>query len=386
MEKILEKINKAALIFLSANSPEDTYVEVVNQAIKLVKADDASIFLKKGDETVIAYSSLNYASLIVPRKKGYLSECIAKRKSFIIHSEEFSTHHPEISDHGVKSTIFIPLFYKRSTIGALVVLSFQTKTLTDRELDILKIYGSMASLAINNIQLLEETKNALQTRDLFISMASHEFKTPLTAINGYSQLLEKKFLNSLGKELEWIQNLKKEGQRLTRLVKELLEINQIKTGQFQFDFTECNLREIIIQTVSAFKVSYHKRELVISDDTQNKPLTIIGDPIKLVQMITNILNNAAKFSPINSAINLSISTSANSIILKVKDSGIGIKKEDLPKIFESFYKGSHNLKEGMGLGLYLSKIVVEKHRGKISIDSKVDKGTTVKIKLPIAKI
>jgi signal transduction histidine kinase len=386
MEKILEKINKAALKFLAAENPEDTYKSIVNEAVKLVKAEDGVLFLKQQDELKIMYdSSADASPNIVPRKKGYVHQCFTKRQSFIIDVSDMEKIHPDIVEYGIKSTIFIPLYYKRISIGVLLVRSFTTKKLTEKEMEILKMYGSMASLAVNNISLLEETKNALQIRDMFISLASHELKTPLTAINGYIQLIQKKYANKDDKEYEWIANVAKESQRLTRLVNELLEINQIKTGQFQFNLVECDLKEILDHSITMFKLAHPGRKMNVTDSLSPGKINIIGDSTKLTQVFTNIFNNAVKFSSPNSTIKLNVARKNNSIVILVQDEGIGIKKEDLPKVFEGFYKGGHNVKEGMGLGLYLSKVVLEKHRGSISIDSQESKGTTVQLKLPLQK-
>jgi signal transduction histidine kinase len=385
MEDILEKINRSAIKFLTPLTPQETYKMIVKEALKLVKADTGSIILRTGGQLKSVYNSSKKRSRTIPRKKGWTYESIVKRKAFILYAEEFEKIHPEIKEDGFNSSIFIPLFYRSKSIGALIVKAYHKTVLTERELEILKIYGSMASLAIRNIQLLDETQNALYTRDLFISVASHELKTPLTAMNGYIQLLQKKIPATLTKERDWADNLARESKRLTKLINELLELNQVKTGNFQYNFKSCTMKEIVVQAIDNFKFNYPDRLVSYKDEIEGLDDTIIGDCDKLVQVITNILNNAAKFSSKEYDIILTLTEKNPYIQIKVQDSGIGISSEDLKHVFDGFYKGKHGVKEGMGLGLYLSKLIIDQHRGKITIESEEQKGTTIEIKLPKAK-
>src|SRR5690606_7915517 len=118
-----------------------------------------------------------------------------------------------------------------------------------KETDILKLFGSFASLAIKKNELYEETKNALEVRDMFISLASHELRTPLTSINGYIQLLHSR-KDKLGhSESKWINELYEESKRLTNLVRELLEVNRIKQGQLQFILRETKFSDIVTSAI-----------------------------------------------------------------------------------------------------------------------------------------
>jgi two-component system sensor histidine kinase ResE len=145
------------------------------------------------------------------------------------------------------------------------------------------------------------------------------------------------------------------------------------------------MKEIVVQAIDNFKFNYPDRLVSYKDEIEGLDDTIIGDCDKLVQVITNILNNAAKFSSKEYDIILTLTEKNPYIQIKVQDSGIGISSEDLKHVFDGFYKGKHGVKEGMGLGLYLSKLIIDQHRGKITIESEEQKGTTIEIKLPKAK-
>lgn len=241
----------------------------------------------------------------------------------------------------------------------------------------------MASLAIRKTQLYDESKKALEVRDLFISMAAHELRTPITTISGYSQLLYSKLGGSASVESRWISDLAWETLRLTHLVNELLEVDRIKGGQFQYTFEECSLREIIRRAISDFHF-IHPEHKVILEDKLNGGDLVIGDFDKLLQLVINLLDNAAKFTPPEKEINLTLNFKSSYIIFTVKDQGHGITGKDLPQVFEKYYRGEV-IKEGMGIGLFLVKNIVNQHHGTINIFSKENRGTRVKIKLPMVK-
>ena len=177
-----------------------------------------------------------------------------------------------------------------------------------------------------------------------------------------------------------------ESYRLTQLVNELLEIDRIKTGQFRYIWKECSLKEVINRALMDFRFTHpeykvnFKNKLAVGHDR------VIGDYNKLLQVIINLLDNAAKFSPPEKEITISLKSRYGYIILEIKDKGKGISKKELPKVYEMFYRGKNHTREGIGVGLFLAKNIIIQHHGTISIHSKENKGTIVEIKLPKHKM
>lgn len=388
-DKILKKIYRSGLKFLEPITLSQTHLLVAEEAVRLLNADWGALYLAKGREfdRVATYpegSDLN--SIYKPRKRGFTYLAYSKKKTFLVGKEEIIEAHPELAKHGYESAICIPLSYHKRSIGALVLLSKENHKFSDKELNLLKIFGSYASLAIHRSQLYDETKKALDMRDLFISMAAHELRTPLTAVNGYIQLLSSKLINSNSSEARWIQQLHWESIRLTNLVSELLEINRIKSGQLQYIWKECSMKEIMIRVVANFNFSYPDKILIYNDLYSGSTDVVIGDFDKIIQSITNILDNAVKFSPPGKPVELILKYQPGLAVVQVKDKGVGIPKKDIPKVFEGFYRVENNLSpEGLGLGLYLVKDIVNRHHGSIKIRSALNKETTVEIKLPLNK-
>lgn len=387
MENVLEDIHKAGMKFLEPLTPEKTYSTIVKEAMNLAKADYGSILIEKEGELQRIYASSPVLFAIKVRKRGFTYNAFKKRTPSIIGIDKIGKIHLKVRALGIKSTIFIPLFYKDESIGVLSVDTSRKESFSKSEFRILKLFGSLASLAIKKTQLYDEVIKSLEVRDLFIALAAHELRTPLTTINGYIQLLQT-HISKLGiNEAKWIEHISEESQRLTKLVSELLEINRIKAGQLQFTFTECNLVDIIKNAASKFRFIYPGRKITLNNSLKRGEDRTIGDFDKLIQVFTNILENAHKFSTDESIIKVSLKKDGSFINIEIQDRGKGIRKEDLPRVFEGFYKGKNRNEEGgMGLGLYLAKSILEKHHGTIKIDSRIHKGTIVEIKLPQAHI
>lgn len=385
-ENILEKIYKASLRFLNQLTPSETYAAIVEEAKKLVQAESGSMFLNtdNGFERVYATNPLLYK--VKPRKKGHIYSVYTSGKPMVTEIKDLEVIHPQLKKMGTKSVIFIPLSYKNHSIGVLTVQAYENKRFTNKELEILNLFGSMASLAVKKNQSYEETKKALETRDLFISMAAHELRTPLTAVNGYIQLLKNKLLNKEGNEGRWIEQLYAESVRLTHLVNELLEINRIKSEELQYFLRECSVIDIINRAKSNFQFSYPERQLIVEEKIGTKKDILIGDYDKILQAITNLLDNAVKYSADNTPIELILKIVGGYFVIQVCDQGIGIRKEEQEKIFEGFHRGSGHNKEGLGLGLFLVKDIVTRLHGFIQVKSVVNKGTTVEIRLPRLKV
>lgn len=382
-EHILDKIYNAALKFLVPLTPMETYNIVIEEATKLVDAQHGSVFLKKGSRFERVYTSYPPLYRVQARKRGFVYEVFKANKPRIVPITIIGKAHPELKKTFAGSDIMVPLSFENKAIGVITLLSKPGKEFSRRDLGLVQLFGPLAMLAIQNSLLHNETRESLETRDLFISMASHELKTPLTTVYAYMQLMQQKMEKKEKLKLDWVNTLLHEVQRLTDLVNELLQINQIQTGRLQYNMREINLADVVSQFAESYELSHKPRKIQFVTETKKQSF-VIGDSDKLVQVLTNILNNASKHSPVNKPIKISLVIRNSSLLLSIQDQGEGIAKKDIPKIFNQFYKGKNHKKEGMGLGLYLTKNIIEEHKGQISIDSKLKKGTTVIIKLPLA--
>ncbi len=385
-DTILKRINKSALKFLEPLSLTKTFSVIVHEAIRLVGADEGLIILESRGELQKMYAYPKSANKAVIRRRGFAYKAFKKQKAFLIQQKDFEKNDPRAAEKGVESILFIPLSYKNKSIGVLIARSYTREFFTSDQLQILKLFGALASLGIAQAQVHEQEKKAIEMRDLFISMAAHELRTPLTTVYGYAQLLQKKLKNS--KQLPWISEIVNESVRIKYLLNELLDLSRINTGKLQYSWKACDLREIISRATKSFSFSYPQRKLQYKDSiVQEKSLLLIADYDKLLQVILNLLDNAVKFSPQDSPVDILLEKGKKEYILTIKNYGKGVPVEEKSKIFEQFYKSNANEnKQGMGLGLFIAQSIIKQHKGTIKLNSVPNKETSFKIILPRAKI
>lgn len=380
---ILERIYASALKFLVPLNLDETYKVIVEEAIKLTDGQYGTIYLASGDELNRVFSTMPGPHITL-RKRGYRYKAFKEQKSILVHRKDLKKLkiiHPELQQLEAQSVLIVPLVNEGKSAGLLTIDSYKDKRFNDEDLHALKLFGSLASMAIRKAQLYGELKESLDTRDLFISLASHELRTPLTTINGYVQLLLVKVRERKPIDNKWILELAFESERMKNLLDEFLEINRIKIGKMQFNFGEISLSEILNHAISTFKFNFPKRKLIIKNSLPKKDF-IIGDADKLHQVFMNILENGVKYSRPNTLIIVSTAKQRDFFRVVFSDQGWGIEEKDLPQVFKGFFKGKNSKHEGMGLGLYLARNIINAHKGEIGIKSKVDRGTSVVIKLP----
>ena len=381
LDHVIRNVYEAGIKLLIPQTLEKTYQTVVAEAISLVGGTHGSIFIPQDGEMVRVHTSDPALYNIKVRSTGYTYRTFKKRIPYLHHREKMVQNHREFVKMKLHSDLSIPLAYGDTSIGVLSIMSSGKQVLTERDLNTLTYFGPLAALAIVKAQNYDESVKALETRDLFISMAAHEFKNPMTSMNAYTQLLMRKdFEDASVRKL--IDGLNLSSHRLTVLMNELLYVSQIRRGTLKFELKPLKIKPFIMRIVNDFMIVHPDRTLEYKLENVSAESTFMGDNDKLIQAIINVLNNAAKFSPPERPITLKVKKTSHEITISIKDRGIGIAKKDMPNIFNRFFKGEHE-KEGMGLGLHLVKHIIDNHHGRIDITSRKNNGTTVIIILPL---
>ena len=237
--------------------------------------------------------------------------------------------------------------------------------------------------AVNVARDITEMKEVDRLKDEFISVASHEMKTPLTVIKGYSQILENR-LESVGArsgELGMARQILGQANRLASLTDRLLDVSRIQFGRLSLDRQPVDISALVLNVAEGMKVSTERHSINVSADT---PIQIDADPGRLEQVLVNLITNAAKYSPEGTEIDVAVVKRDADAVLSVRDRGYGIPKERQDRIFQRFYRATADeRKSGLGLGLYVSKGIIEAHGGKIWFESEEGKGSTFYVELPI---
>mgnify|MGYP001608904562 CR=1 FL=1 len=254
-----------------------------------------------------------------------------------------------------------------------------------------KLQEATAQTERSNKELIEKTKELEEVnkklmevdkrKTEFISIVSHELRTPLTGIIGFAQTLMRLKLNDEQKE-HYIKIIYSEGKRLALLIEDFLDISKIESGRFALQIDFVNISELVEETLDT--ISIPEGIQVKVNFPSNFP-SIDGDGGRIEQVITNILSNAIKYTPEGGEITIEGREENNSVIISIQDTGPGIKKEALGRIFEKFYRGDDAVsrrKTGSGLGLSIAKGIVEAHGGKIWVESVEGKGSRFSFSLP----
>jgi PAS domain S-box-containing protein len=291
------------------------------------------------------------------------------------------------------SLISVPLLARQRTIGIMTLISAESgRRYGPDDLWLAEALAGRAALAVDNARLYSEAQAAVRARDEFLSIASHELRTPVAGIKGYAQLLLRaQQRNRLegGRLTRSLRAIDDATDRLATLTQDLLDVSRIRLGQLPLRVQEINLDELVRRVTQRFidhLPSSH--EIVVDIRTQIPPIQADAD--RLEQVLTNLLDNARKYSPDGGTIALALWHVGEEVVLSVSDSGIGLPPDAADAIFHPFGRAlnatSQNL-PGMGLGLYICRNIVERHGGHIVAESAGEgQGTTFTVTLPVEPI
>lgn len=309
-------------------------------------------------------------------------------------------HRVYLERFGVYSSIEVPL---RATTGRIgIVAAWRTtpdQPYRDEDVVFLQELADRAALAIENTQLFVaersareeaerlavEAQGAVRARDEFLSIAAHELKTPMTSLVGYAQLVLRQLARQGSVDPERVRlalkQIEAQSRRLGSLIDQLLDVARLETGKLQLHRQLIDLGELAAEIASLLAVGYPQRAVVVQAPTQAAARV---DPLRLGQVLTNLFENGLKFSPPGSAVRADLEREAGWVVIRVRDHGPGIPTEERGLVFDRFYQAEDAERQGgMGLGLYVSKQLVELHGGTIAIESPEDGGTCVVVRLPV---
>jgi signal transduction histidine kinase/AraC-like DNA-binding protein len=400
----LKVLNEIAVTTSKATGIEQILHLIVQRSISAIKAEQGSILLttKNKDEPLMTLvrqddtSSLKHDYHIGQNITGWV---LLSKKPLLIEdlSEDTRFKPTEEEKRDIHSVLCVPIWFEGEIIGVMMLINKKEgKYFTNDDLTLFSIISVQAGQLIKNLELQKETfqerKETEKLQELdkiktnFFTNVSHEFRTPLTLIMGPAkQILESTEDNRIKEKAEIIF---KSSKKLNRLVNQLLDLSRIEAGQMKLSVGRQNLIPVIKEVMSSFQSFAERKSISFRFNPSVKRLFIYIDRDKVERIINNLLSNAFKFTPEGGRIELSLTSDQRYANIRVCDSGIGIPKEKISKIFDRFYQvdGIHKREqEGTGIGLALSKDLIELHKGRIKVESAEGKGTAFSISLPLEK-
>ncbi|HOC33308.1 MAG TPA: HAMP domain-containing sensor histidine kinase, partial [Ruminococcus flavefaciens] len=224
-----------------------------------------------------------------------------------------------------------------------------------------------------------------EMKTAFLSDASHELKTPLSAMSGYAQNAEIELLNSGDKRSvqEKLKRISSEANRMALMVTQILDATRIEEGRMVLELSSCDIDGLVRETVETYFSVLNKNNNRLALRIPLELPSIEADPSRLKRVFVNLISNALKHT-YNGTILIKAEADEGFIKVTVKDTGSGISPEDMPHIWERYYKGKHS-ETGTGLGLFICKFIIESHGGKIWAESELGKGTEFTFTLPLSK-
>jgi len=301
-----------------------------------------------------------------------------------------------VSEGQIRASLVYPLIVNEKVIGVLFMsLNRGYGEIVEYEREAMQSFVGVIAIALDKVLLYEELEatNA-KLRDLdqqkneFLSFASHQLRTPLTAIKWSAGAILDQTFGTVPKELvEPVRTIFEESSLMAVFINDYLNVSRIEQGRMEYRFVDTNLFEVLHTTISQMEPSVHEKGLTIALHADEKDLMVWADASKLTQVISNLIDNAVKYTPTGG---ITISMRAlpeGKVRVEMQDTGIGMDKETLGKMFEKFSRGE-NAKvvngAGSGLGLFIVKTFVEAHKGTIRVASDgVGKGTLFTIEFPL---
>lgn len=288
-------------------------------------------------------------------------------------------------DIGFTSAMVVPLCREKKCIGAITFITTETKRYYDeKDLAMAEELANRASVALENAGLYKASQEAVALRDDFISVASHELKTPVTSVKMFTQVL-KKHSEQIGDEkaVDHLSKMDKQLNKLTELIYDLLNVSKIQAGKMDFKEELFDFDKAVKEVVDVLQQTSSKHKIVIEGVTRKK---VRGDEERVGQVLNNLISNAIKYSPKADKVLVKLSSDKGNVYAAVQDFGIGMGKIHLDRIFERFYRVYDTTDKtfpGLGIGLYISSEIIKRHGGKLWVDSDVGKGSIFHFSIPL---
>jgi signal transduction histidine kinase len=401
----VERLLQVTTALSGALTPAEIAAVIVGQGGAAFGAHAGLIAMRSADGQAleIVYAQGYSAAIVEPWRRlplevaSPLTEAVLRQEPVLIDSrEELAARFPLVAAadaSGAVALAAIPLGVHGRVDGVLGLSFTAPQRFGPEDRSFILALAHQSAQALERARLFEaehearaKAEAAVQVRDQFIWIAAHEFRTPLTALLGNAQLLERRMLKEGGfaeRHQRLIHVTIDQGMRLSRMVSMMLDISRLETGRFALDVRPLDIGALLRRLADEIQATSARH--TVSCACPDGPLLIEGDELRLEQVFYNLLSNAIKYSPEGGPVRVRVAADARSVTVSVADEGIGIPPEALPQLFQQFYRAP-NVDEyrisGVGIGLYIVREIVTRHGGEVSAAGAPGAGSTFTVTLP----
>jgi len=296
----------------------------------------------------------------------------------------------------IRASLIVPLKIESSLIGILLLGEKLSGEIFDgQELEVLSVLANQAAVALENARLYEELgasnirlRQANQLKSQFLASMSHELRTPLNSIIGFSKVLLNRLDGDLTERQEaYIRSVHNSGTHLLRLINSILDFSRIEAGKVELNVEEIDLHDLVAECIESTTPLVRGKPVKLEKDVPLDLPRVPADRTKVKQILLNLLSNAVKFTPAGRVL-VRVQREPEAVHVSVADTGVGIRQEDFPRLFEPFHRLDSPMARqagGTGLGLAISRRFVELHGGRIWAESRENQGSTFHFTLPLKR-
>ncbi|UCD84663.1 MAG: GAF domain-containing protein [Deltaproteobacteria bacterium] len=415
-------IQRAARFLNSIIELEELLNNILDTVVDAIQIEFGSIMLRKKDDRFRVTAERFYSAAPPPSSPSKIREEAGERfigeahplvryleeSKKALHLTDLETMNIPEDDHAriealmheSRFVLFIPIIYELKLIGLLGLGAKRSGAwYSSDDIDLISTLMIQTAVSVENARKVEELKKMVELetsyrelkaldelKDNFLSMVSHDLRTPMTGIKGYALILRDMVRDE--EQQKYLNIIVQQSERLTRLINDLLDVQRFEDGKMTLELADLDLARLVRESVDAFEGATYEKQLVVERSIPEREIIVSGHRDRLHQVVTNLLSNAFKFSPPDGRIRvcLEVIGDGSKAKVSVSDAGPGIPIELQDRLFEKFQQLQNPLGEkdqGSGLGLALVRQIIEYHNGKVGVNSEPGKGSEFFFFLPV---
>lgn len=396
---LLDAANRCARALSSSLDLDEAFGAFIRELRGLVPFERMAIVLAEDGVAQVIATSGSRADEVMPPgtqlslEDNLLAEVVASGQT-VYRRDMASPQYAEearLIQVGVRSRVAAPLLVGARTIGLISVGRSTADAFSDREIELVSLLGRLVASAVQNLRAYESERRTVEElrrlsalRADFVSLVSHELRSPMAAVIGAARTLQQRWRELQPEQREaFLALIGDETSRLADLIGDVLDTSRIDAGTFTFRFGDVDLRALVHDSVTTAAMG--QDEVPVEAHVAATVPPIRGDAERLRQVLSNLIDNAVKYSPAGEPVEVRLAVDNGSVLISVRDRGPGIASDDQRLIFEKFGRvASGASKPGTGLGLYIARSITEAHGGTLRVSSAPGRGATFTVSLPAA--